>query len=578
MNFAELRKRNKQLQKMYVHCDKTVVHFLSKVLQLDGNDFVWELYRQILEREPEKDSLQALATQASSSRKKFAIILKMMQSKEAKKLYANNQLKNNEQTVLKFIRECLCTQNEDFILKIYEHFLLRKPRQEEWNDQIQRLQQGISRIKIIFRLIYSEEFRKLLMALAFASKVQPEREHLHKGRSKVEKSFSNNVTIGVFLCYSIKIHNFDGEGIGRFVIRLLEGMLKNNGRIKTIIAIEALNYGVIQQAFQTLLKVFPAQIKLIQFETIGWLNENVMVDGWIVPYAGMKQAADLKQPMILCLHDLVYTHFQGMYKQNKIFYDQFHETVKKVVEKAKKIVFHSEFIRNHEGLRVLKLPIEKTCVIRLAAPREEYSSSAVTTEEAFRNKYKLYGNYMTYPTVFRWHKNIERLIEAFLRFSKNYPEADLKFVFTDHYVNSPLAGKIKDILQKEQVAGFRNRIIFLGRLPWADISLLYKYAIGTVVPTLFEGSCPFQMLESLLMGTPVAVSNMEVVKEIVHDLNVFVPFNPYQIEEIERALFNLWKQHNHLLPKQLAAFRSTLERTWSDVSSEYLALMHELIG
>lgn len=387
--------------------------------------------------------------------------------------------------------------------------------------------------------------------------------------------------IGFFLGYSIYLGEggFDGEGIGRFVIRLIDGLLSNDKEVTIVVMTSSENYSIIDKAFKRYIPNYPSRLLIRPFSNVEWVNKNIHVDVWVVPYIGMESALQLNKPIIVCLHDLVYMHFEDMYKCQSGFNNECTFIVNRLVNKATKVVFNSNFIRNNEGFKFLKLPYEKTQVIRLAAPKQEYNSIDLCNEDGFRNKYKLYNNYIVYPSVIRLHKNHDRLIEAFLKFKRTNKGAisNLNLVLTDNYKNRPKEQEIKAVLNKCMNINIQNSVIFLGRLPSNDIPLLYKYALGTIIPTLFEGSCPFQILESLTMNTPVAMSKIKVVKEVITDVDKFITFNPYSIEEIERAIEDLWEINDLEIQEQKKAIEKVMKRTWSDVAREYQTLINQIV-
>ncbi|SKC69807.1 glycosyltransferase [Maledivibacter halophilus] len=392
----------------------------------------------------------------------------------------------------------------------------------------------------------------------------------------------SNKTIGFFLGYSIYLGSggFEGEGIGRFVVRLIEGLLENNKDVLIKIVVNNQNYPVIKEAFKGYILNYHRRLSIESFNDVESINRNVLVDIWIVPYVGMELALRLNKPFILCLHDLVYIHFEEIYKGNPYFYDEFTVIANKLANKAVKIIFNSYFVRDNEGIDFLKLPEEKTKVIRLAPPRKEYDSIRICDENDFRNKYKLHDSYIVYPSVIRFHKNHDRLIEGFLKFkgSDEGAVSNLNLVLTDNYKNRPKEKEIREILNKCKNMSIRNSVIFLGRLSWEDVPLLYKYAEGTIIPTFFEGSCPFQILESLIMDTPVAMSKIDVIEEVIPDLRSFITFDPYSLEEIEEAINQLCKAKRKDLKKQKKAVQQTLKRTWTDVAMEYYDLITEIIS
>lgn len=386
--------------------------------------------------------------------------------------------------------------------------------------------------------------------------------------------------IGLFLGYSIYLGEggFEGEGIGRFVIRLVDGLLSNDKRLIIVVMTSNQNYPIIDEAFRRYIPNYPSRLFIQTFSSVEWINKNIPVDAWIVPYIGMELALKLKKPIIVCLHDLVYMHFKDIYNSMPSFYDGFTSIATKMVNKATKVVFNSSFIRNNEGLKFLKLPKEKTRVIGLAAPQKEYSQINLYDEDAFRHKYGLYGKYIVYPSAIRAHKNHDRLIESFFKFKQeNEGTENLYLVLTDDYKRKAKEKEIRAVLNRYKDINIKNSVIFLGRLPSNDVPQLYKYAIGTIIPSLFEGSCPFQILESLTMNTPVAMSKIEVVEEVISDTNKFITFDPYSTEDIKRAIGDLWEIDDLKIKLQKKAIENVIKRTWSDVAQEYQTLIDEIV-
>lgn len=104
------------------------------------------------------------------------------------------------------------------------------------------------------------------------------------------------------------------------------------------------------------------------------------------------------------------------------------------------------------------------------------------------------------------------------------PPSNLKLVFTDHYRERPI--HLPDVYLHCTNEQIKNSIVFLNRIPSDNVPYLYKYALGTIVPTLFEGICPFPILESLILDTPIAASQIEVTSEVVTNMTAFFSFNP----------------------------------------------------
>lgn len=382
--------------------------------------------------------------------------------------------------------------------------------------------------------------------------------------------------VGIFMGYTQTIGKLlDGEGIGRFNMRLIEGLLSHPDTIIHV-AVRENNYIDLERSYRKLKARYPGRLFVHKFSSMDWLNQHIPVDVWVVPYVGMELALELQKPFILCVHDLVYMHFRSeYYREQSLFCQSLDNIVYKMSEKARKVVFNSNFTRDHEGLNYLQLPFHKMHVIRLAAPVEEYTAFGLTSENELRAKYQLYGPYITFPSVVRLHKNHDRLLEAFLRYRQTQEgkSSQLRLVLTDQLQHRPLEAAMTAVMQRCKDIEARDSVKFIGRLPSHDIPSLYKYAVGTVVPTLFEGSCPFPILESLVMDTPVATSRLEVVNEVINDHYALITFNPYDVVEMESGIRQLVQNRNSLISRQKRALQSMLNRKWSDVANEYYALI-----
>lgn len=550
-----------------------IVQILNRILRLEGAEFISELYRQLLNREPDPQGLHYHVSLLTRKVSKMSLITTFMQSEEAERVYRQvlyNPIEYNRNTVARIISLFYLASNLYFVHALYNELLGRNPEQGGIDIHVQYLLRGLSRKNLLNHILLSEECQRILISEqipVFHGTIIP-----HSGTQMSKR-------IGIFVGFA-QLLDLDGEGIGRFLARLVHGLLMHNSET-VIYAVTTLeNYGGFEKLFSKELAQFPERFILLTSNSMDWINTHVPVDVWIVPSISIEMAMFLQKPFILCLHDLVYLHFRDMY-YGKLpeFTDKVNRFAYPMTDKAYAVVFNSNYVRTADGIGYLELPVEKTHVIRLAAPTEEYSSFGIYDEDSFRKKYQLFEKYIVFPSVIRLHKNHCMLIEAFIKF-RHTPDgyhSKLQLVFTDNCHTSLLNKEISDILESCVDLDIRRSIHFIGRIPSTDLPSLYKYAIGTIVPTLFEGSCPFPILESLAVGTPVAASRIEVTKEVIHDIESFLPFNPTSVEEMANSIQLLWSHNSNLLPRQINTLSASLSRTWSDVAHEYFNLTQHVI-
>ncbi|WP_051957394.1 DUF4214 domain-containing protein [Bacillus sp. UNC322MFChir4.1] len=575
MDIVRLRNRNNDFSNILNQTNsKNIIELLRQIWALNHEDFVWELYRQILHREPDEKGFFHFYTTLAKGVAKKQILVAILTSREAIGLYSQkappSPPPNASKTISSFIHSFFLSNALHFIHALYNEFLARNPIKTEVQQLSVCLKTKQSRIEIIKKILTTNEFQKVLTDANSISNL-----HIKNREQNQNKSIKN---IGIFLGLAYPA-NLEGEGIGRFSTRLAEGLFKYDPTIKIYVVTNKINLSSLRNLFSQLVLLYPERLIFYASDSMEFINTELPVDVWIVPYVGLELAMYLDKPIILCLHDLVHLHFQELYYQGNTdeFCYRLDRFIHRLIDKASVIVFSSNFTRNHEGLQFLKLPIEKTHVVRLAPPVEEYTAYHIYDESSFRNKYKLYGDYIVYPSVIRPHKNHSLLIEAFIKFKQSLekPPSNLKLVFTDHYRNSPI--HLPDVYLHCTNEQIKNSIVFLNRVPSDTMPSLYEYALGTIVPTLFEGSCPFPILESLILDTPIAASQIEVTSEVVTNMPAFFSFNPYSVEEISKAIYELSKNGKQMLNQQKSAISTALNRRWADVAKEYYDIINKTI-
>ncbi|TCM98965.1 glycosyltransferase involved in cell wall biosynthesis [Paenibacillus sp. BK033] len=545
-----------------------IIDYLHFAFKLDNEDFIWEIYRQFLQREPDAAGFYEFKGRLEAgAMTRAAVAASVMQSGEAEQVFTRKPSGDHNTSAFN-LQGLFPAHTLDFIHGIYAQLLGREPDDANVANEVAAIHQGVSRQALMARLLMSEEAQSLLRSPNPPAAM---------ARAALNARAAGNQNIGLFLCFGAQIA-MDGEGIGRFFVRLSEGLLGLPNGYNLHIATTGANVKETETIFAPLKAMYPSRMHFYHSDSMATINRVVPADVWIVPYVGMGLAQYLHRPYIVCLHDLVYMHFPDLYSKDMDHYQYIHSLAEKITRNAAIVVFDSEYIRNHEGLEYLKLPVHQTEVVRFAAPHEEYSSFGIKTEVEFRVKYNLFGPYLTFPSVIRLHKNHERLIDAFHRFrlTELGRASGLKLIFTDDLNNRPRQQEITEALNAVADPVIRASIIFMGRIPSADLPSLYKYAEGVVVPTLFEGSCPFPIVESLLMETPVAFGRLSIVQEVIPDMSSFATFDPYNPVEIAESIGRLYLQGKSVVPAQKEAASGLLHRRWADVALDYAAIISRI--
>ncbi len=141
------------------------------------------------------------------------------------------------------------------------------------------------------------------------------------------------------------------------------------------------------------------------------------------------------------------------------------------------------------------------------------------------------GSYLLYPANAWPHKNHPRLIRAFARASRRMEEA--KLVLCGDFFRS-LDG-LRRLAADESVG---DRVVFLPYLPEREAWALIRSARFLVFPSLYEGF-GIPVLEAMALGTPVACSDLPVLREVAGDAALF--FDPNDEASIADTLARLWE-------------------------------------
>lgn len=222
----------------------------------------------------------------------------------------------------------------------------------------------------------------------------------------------------------------------------------------------------------------------------------------LVHFGMVQQPLLYRGQVVTTMHDLTTVRFNNPAKNPVVFWvkQQIYKMVNVVAaHKSAHIIVPSEFVRR-DVARYCRISPDKITVTLESANLMPQSS---TPYEPVADK--PFIMYIGRPTP---HKNLARLIDAFIELQKTHP--DLRLV---------LAGK-KDAnyaLHEQSVAkrGIKN-VIFTDFIPDEQYRWLLEHCRAYVFPSLSEGF-GLPGLEAMLHGAPVVSSNATCLPEILGD-------------------------------------------------------------
>jgi len=123
-------------------------------------------------------------------------------------------------------------------------------------------------------------------------------------------------------------------------------------------------------------------------------------------------------------------------------------------------------------------------------------------------------------------KNIEGLLEVWSNISPKLGGMKLVISGKKGWLFESIFEKVKDL-------NLSDSVIFTGFLPESDKPFLIKGAKALVLPSFWEGF-GFDPLEAMAEGTPVIVSKVGGLPEVVAEAGIYI--DPYNLRDLETAI------------------------------------------
>jgi len=234
------------------------------------------------------------------------------------------------------------------------------------------------------------------------------------------------------------------------------------------------------------------------------------------------------KPFVVTIHDLIINHFPTgkastlpfpFYYIKRVGYDF---ALQHAVKRSQKIIVPLNAVK--EDLeQTLKVSPSKIVVTEEGVDLHESKSGKKELE--IKGEYFLYvGN--AYP-----HKNLNRIVEAFVLFRREKSEAQLVLVGKDDYFYKQLEEKVA----RENLEG----IVFQHDVSDESLFTLYANAKAFISASFMEGF-GLPPLEAMSASCPVILSDIPSFREVCgKSAFYFNPNDPYALKEKMSIVYNL---------------------------------------
>ena len=232
---------------------------------------------------------------------------------------------------------------------------------------------------------------------------------------------------------------------------------------------------------------------------------------------------------IVTIHDCIHLIFP-QYLPGRVAHAYSRAMFWTAVHRASRILTVSEASKN-DILRFFGIPSDRVTVIHNAIDDRFYEEPPEEHVVQVRERYQLHDPFLMYAGNVKPHKNIERLIDAFVLLRQNGYD-DLKLLITGSEIS-----RYATLRRAVHRHNLHRHVRFLGYQSEETLAALYRLADVFVFPSLYEGF-GLPPLEAMASGTPVVASNVSSLPEVVGDAGLLVnPYDPQAIAEgISRVL------------------------------------------
>lgn len=179
-----------------------------------------------------------------------------------------------------------------------------------------------------------------------------------------------------------------------------------------------------------------------------------------------------------------------------------------------------------------KIPGKITCVWN--GLTDDFCPLPEKKKGILQKKYKIPGKYLFYSGVWREHKNIRGLFEAFAKIqSKSQEFSSLTLVLTGNPDE-----KLLDYAKNLEIS---ESIRVVGKVPLEDLVSLMGGAEAFVFPSLYEGF-GLPPLEAMRANVPVVSSNTSAMPEVCGEAAHY--FDPYDTDDMAQKISEVLTDEN----------------------------------
>jgi glycosyltransferase involved in cell wall biosynthesis len=319
-----------------------------------------------------------------------------------------------------------------------------------------------------------------------------------------------------------KLHDF---GIGTYIRNLLRHLARIDHDTEYVLLCGDADLGVAAQLgpnFRAVLEPSPNYSIREQIH-VPWVLRRERPDLYHAPHYVLPAAIHCSS--VVTIHDCIHLMFP-QYLPNRMAYAYARAQMWTAAHRSDCVLTVSDASKR-DILHLFNIPPEKIVVVYNAIDSHFSVTPPSDAVARVRERYQLDHRFVLYVGNIKPHKNLVRLIEAFSEL-RTGELGDLKLLIIGDEISKLPA--LRHAVHRHKL---HKHVRFLGYLPDDQLAVLYRLAAVFVFPSLYEGF-GLPPLEAMASGTPVVVSNVSSLPEVVGDAAVLV--DPHDIDSIVDGL------------------------------------------
>ena len=217
---------------------------------------------------------------------------------------------------------------------------------------------------------------------------------------------------------------------------------------------------------------------------------------------------------VVYIHDLAFKIFPKVYSKYELLLQE--NAIKSDIAKASKMLFSSQ-ANVADFNKYYQCSKDKLAVVPLAYNDEVFRLPKTKVQKQ---------PYFLFVGRFEKRKNIDNIIKAFSKFSKQFPQYKLIMIGKPGY-------GWKDTEKLIATENLTRKVKIVGFVKNEQLATYYQKATALIYPSFYEGF-GFPILEAMACGTAVVSSNIPTIKDVFKDSILYVA--PSNVDEIVSAM------------------------------------------